>query len=137
MRVTQSVAAVHHAVRRNVLGLALIGAVRARARPRRRRADRAASSRARSGGWTRPRAGSPTGDLEVRAPVEGSSEQRSLSRSFNEMTDRLSRAIRAQQRFVADASHQLRTPLTGLRLRLEEARDGGVSERRRARARGR
>ena len=69
-----------------------------------------------------------SGDLEVRAPVEGSSEQRSLSRSFNEMTDRLSRAIRAQQRFVADASHQLRTPLTGLRLRLEEARASGVSQ---------
>ena len=64
----------------------------------------------------------------MRAPVEGSSEQRSLSHSFNEMTDRLSRAIRAQQRFVADASHQLRTPLTGLRLRLEEARDAGVSD---------
>ena len=60
--------------------------------------------------------------------MEGSSEQRSLSHSFNEMTDRLSRAIRAQQRFVADASHQLRTPLTGLRLRLEEARDAGVSD---------
>ena len=127
VRITQSVAAVHHAVRRNVLGLALIGllvlgiglgvgAVIAGqfARPV-RRLDRAARQIA-------------AGDLEVRAPVEGSSEQRSLSHSFNEMTDRLSRAIRAQQRFVADASHQLRTPLTGLRLRLEEARDAGVSE---------
>jgi signal transduction histidine kinase len=72
------------------------------------------------------------GDLEVRASPEGSSEQRSLSRSFNKMTDRLSRAIRAQQSFVADASHQLRTPLTGLRLRLEEARALGVSENARA-----
>ncbi len=127
VRITQSVAAVHHAVRRNVLGLALIGLLVLAiglgvgaliagqfARPV-RRLDRAARRIAE-------------GDLDVRAPVEGSSEQRSLSHSFNEMTDRLSRAIRAQQRFVADASHQLRTPLTGLRLRLEEARDGGVSD---------
>jgi signal transduction histidine kinase len=60
------------------------------------------------------------GDLAVRAdPTDGPREVRALARDFNDMADRLAELVDAQEAFVADASHQLRSPLTALRLRLE------------------
>jgi len=126
VRVTQSVASVHRAVRRTIAELALVGATVLLvgllagaliagqiARPL-KRLERAARNVA-------------DGDLEARALEEGSVEQRSLARSFNEMTERLTALVSAQRRFVADASHQLRTPLTGLKLRLEALGNGSTS----------
>jgi signal transduction histidine kinase len=74
------------------------------------------------------RAGS--GDLTVRAPAgAGPPEVRSLAGSFNEMVGKLEELVRTQESFVADASHQLRTPLTALRLRLENGDvDGAIAE---------
>ena len=69
------------------------------------------------------------GDLATRAgPVEGGDEVVELATSFDDMADRLERTVRAQREFVANASHQLRTPLTGMRLRLGSATAGGPEE---------
>lgn len=59
-------------------------------------------------------------DLEARADEHaGPSEVRIVARTLNQTAKRLSGILRRQQRVAADASHHLRTPLTGIRLRLE------------------
>lgn len=50
---------------------------------------------------------------------EGPTEVRRLAGSFNAMTERVSALVARQRMFAGDASHQLRTPLTALRLQLE------------------
>ena len=62
------------------------------------------------------------GNYKVRAEINGGApEIRSLARSFNAMADQLDKLITQQKAFAGDASHQLRTPLTALQLRLERA----------------
>lgn len=120
VRVTQSVAAVQARVRRSTVALALVGLVAL--------ALGLALAWVLAGSLARPLRGLAgaarrvaRGELDARATIEGSSEQREVARAFNDMTDRLGRALAAQGEFVANASHQLRTPLTGLRLRIEAA----------------
>jgi signal transduction histidine kinase len=67
------------------------------------------------------------GDLTVRADTRsGPPEVTSLALTFNEMAARLDELVQAQRRLVADASHQLRSPLTALQLRLENLDAGSV-----------
>ncbi|MCB0859699.1 MAG: HAMP domain-containing protein [Solirubrobacterales bacterium] len=64
--------------------------------------------------------GVDAGDLSSRMPVEGTRDEvRRLAESFNGMLDRLEDAFDRQRAFVADASHDLRTPLTVVRGQIE------------------
>ncbi|MFJ5305560.1 ATP-binding protein [Streptomyces sp. NPDC088350] len=68
------------------------------------------------------------GDLTARSPVTGPHETQTLARTLNQGAERLDTLIASQRIFVADASHQLRTPLTALRLSLDNIADGTDDE---------
>ena len=60
------------------------------------------------------------GNLAVRAkPGNGPPELRRMAATFNMMAGRLEALVHGHRAMLADASHQLRTPLTALRLRLD------------------
>lgn len=70
-----------------------------------------------------------SGDLSARTGVEhGPPELRELAVTFNDMAARLEVLVRSQRAFVADASHQLRTPLTALRLRIDSLEDTALAD---------
>jgi two-component system, OmpR family, sensor histidine kinase MprB len=73
-----------------------------------------------------------TDDLSHRLTIHADDEVGQLARRFNHMLERLegSRAeldesVRAQRQLVADASHELRTPITSLRTNIEVLLEGG------------
>jgi signal transduction histidine kinase len=63
------------------------------------------------------------GDLTARANVTGDDEMGMLGRSFNEMASNMENIVGTLRSFVADAAHELHTPLTALQANLELARE--------------
>ncbi len=61
------------------------------------------------------------GDLSPIATRRVPEELEPLVEAFNAMLERMKRSVEAQQRFVADAAHQMRTPLTGLKTQAQFA----------------
>jgi signal transduction histidine kinase len=62
-------------------------------------------------------------------PAEGDDEVAELAGAFNDMSARVEGAYRAQQEFVGDVSHEIRTPVTSIRGFADAIADGTVVDR--------
>jgi signal transduction histidine kinase len=67
------------------------------------------------------------GETGTRAPVSGPSEVRALAHSFNTMADQVEATHQSQRDFVANVSHELKTPLTSIQGFSQALLDGTAS----------
>ena len=68
------------------------------------------------------------GDFSTRIPVEGHDEAAQLGESLNEMAEQLRGLEETRRSFVANVSHELRSPLTSMKGFLEAMQDGTIPE---------
>ena len=64
------------------------------------------------------------GNLKHRVPVTKSDELGQLSQAFNAMTQRLNEVLTAKEQLLRDVSHELRSPLTRMKVALEFVKEG-------------
>src|SRR5262249_31639430 len=69
------------------------------------------------------------GQPNVTAPVSGPDDVRRASTAFNAMAERLGRQLSRQREMLWALSHDLRTPITALRLRAELVEDEATRQR--------
>ena len=71
------------------------------------------------------------GDLAARVPVGHRTppEVRALADTINEMAARIERQLKEQRELLAAVSHEMRTPLTRLRVLVELAQDGDIHDK--------
>ncbi len=67
------------------------------------------------------------GDLAARTAVQRQDELGTLGRSFNKMADQLENTITTLRQFIADAAHELHTPLTALQTDLQTLRQAALA----------
>jgi two-component system, OmpR family, sensor histidine kinase BaeS len=68
------------------------------------------------------------GHLEKRVVPSGPNEIRRLGSAFNQMAERVQEMVAQQRVFVDNAAHELRSPLTGIRLRIEMLQTRGKND---------
>lgn len=67
------------------------------------------------------------GDLSVRVPTKGNDEVADLARQFNAAASRIETLVTSHKTLLANASHELRSPLTRIRMGLELMGNGQPS----------
>ncbi|MEO3388331.1 HAMP domain-containing sensor histidine kinase [Mesorhizobium sp. CAU 1741] len=71
------------------------------------------------------------GDLALRVPVEGSDEVAAVAQSFNLAAERIQTLVTAHRALLANASHELRSPLARLRMAIDLYEQEATDARRR------
>jgi signal transduction histidine kinase len=68
------------------------------------------------------------GNLKHQVPLKRSDELRDLAAAFNDMTDRIRDMLHTKEQLLLDVSHELRSPLTRVKVALEFLPDGQAKD---------